>query len=71
MPRKTPSGAALAFVDVAVAYTGPGCLLWPFNRTEQGYGIVGYKPWGFCCGAPGVPCPMDNADSTGISEGGR
>ena len=43
MARKTPAGAALAFIDMAVAYTGPGCLLWPYNRTQQGHGLMGYR----------------------------
>lgn len=42
MPRKTPSGAVPAFIEVAVAFTGPGCLPWPFNRNQQGYGLVNY-----------------------------
>lgn len=41
MPR-TPSGAALAFIDVAVAHTGAACLPWPYNCNQQGYGLINY-----------------------------
>lgn len=47
MPRKTPSGAVSAFIDLAVAHSGPDCLPWPFNRNQRGYGLVNYtKPNG-------------------------
>jgi hypothetical protein len=36
-------GAAKDFLhDVAVKYAGDDCLVWPFYRTPQGYGKIGF-----------------------------
>lgn len=44
---KTKAGDPLAFIEMAVAHVGKGCLIWPFNRNQDGYGLVSYtKPNG-------------------------
>lgn len=63
-PRK---GELAAFIDIAAAYTGSECLLWPFQRNQMGYGIVDFRTQGegrtrshrvICERAHGVP-PVD------------
>jgi hypothetical protein len=39
-PRK---GAKAAFIEVAVAYTGSACLLWPYHRNWYGYGVIEFR----------------------------
>lgn len=34
-------GAALAFLEVAKAYTGDDCLIWPFSRNTDGRASIG------------------------------
>lgn len=40
---KTRAGDPLAFIEMAVAHVGPGCLIWPFGRTAEGYGQLTYR----------------------------
>lgn len=39
-------GELAAFIEVAVAYTGSECLLWPYQRNKLGYGIVDFRSQG-------------------------
>lgn len=37
--KRTPNGAAIAFIDTAARHDDPiACLLWPYKRTREGYG---------------------------------
>lgn len=40
MPKK---GAKAAFIELAVAYTGNDCLLWPYHRIWSGYGVIEFR----------------------------
>lgn len=40
---KTRTGDPLAFIERAVTHEGQGCLIWPYNRTDNGYGLVSYS----------------------------
>lgn len=35
-----PRGKSQAFLERAIAYEGDECLLWPYGRHSQGYGLV-------------------------------
>lgn len=35
-------GPGLAFLKAHIAHEGDECVLWPWSRTHQGYGMVGY-----------------------------
>ncbi|MEZ5409552.1 MAG: hypothetical protein R2761_16100 [Acidimicrobiales bacterium] len=38
----TKRGDPLAFIEAAAAHVGQGCLIWPYNCTTDGYGLLSY-----------------------------
>lgn len=38
--RRARPGEARGFAEMAAQYTGDDCLLWPFNRSPNGYGVI-------------------------------
>lgn len=37
---KAPSGAPEAFIEMAVSYVGDDCLIWPYAKSDRGYGTI-------------------------------
>lgn len=41
--RKTKSGEAIKFFEMALAYRGDVCLLWPYQKSERGYAQMRFE----------------------------
>lgn len=72
-----PKGQALQWINDHVGYEGSDCLVWPFFRDQQGYGMIvvrgkTFKAARYMClmvhGAPGAG--MDAAHSCGNGHKG-
>jgi hypothetical protein len=43
LQKHPPKGAKAAFVEMAVDYTGNDCLIWPYHRNWNGYGVIEFR----------------------------
>ena len=53
------NGEPAAFVERAVAYTGDACLIWPYGKDSNGYGVVvAGRVHALVCARVNGPCPV-------------
>jgi hypothetical protein len=67
MSKRRRHGAALEWLRSHVSEDGEGCLIWPFNRNNQGYGYL--TAWGSRVLAHRLMCELAHgAPATGNLE---